>query len=105
MNRYAAVTLEGVAGINITGCTFTRLDNAGVFIGGYARGVVIADNEFAWLGESGVVSLGDTEGSPVPGWGVRRLVFRDFLLSHHIPVYSRSPRFTRVLFHTNTVTY
>lgn len=30
---------------------------------------MIADNEFAWLGESAVVSLGDTTGGPVAGWG------------------------------------
>jgi hypothetical protein len=59
-----------VQGVNITRCTFWRLDNGGIFVGGYARGVIIADNEFAWLGESGVVSVGDTEGGPVPGWGV-----------------------------------
>jgi hypothetical protein len=31
--------------------------------------VVVQDSEFAWLGESGVVTLGDTEGAPIPGWG------------------------------------
>ena len=70
INRFAAVTVEGAEAFTITGCTFTRLDNAGVFLGGYTRDVVIADNEFAWLGESAVVSLGDTEGAPIPGWGV-----------------------------------
>ena len=38
--------------------------------GGYTRDVIIANNEFAWLGESAVVSLGDTAGGPVEGWGV-----------------------------------
>lgn len=70
VNRNASVVLEGVVGAEVSNSTFWRLDNAGVFLGGFARGVVIADNDFAWLGESAVVSLGDTEGGPVPGWGV-----------------------------------
>jgi hypothetical protein len=70
INRNASIVIEGAQGVNITDCTFWRLDNGGIFVGGFARGVIIADNEFAWLGESGVVSLGDTEGGPVPGWGV-----------------------------------
>ena len=41
----------------------------GIFLGGFARDVVIADNEFSWLGESGIVSVGDTDGAPIPGWG------------------------------------
>ena len=63
------VVAEGVSGFNVTNCTFTRLDNAGIFLGGFARDVVIADNEFSWLGESGIVSVGDTDGAPIPGWG------------------------------------
>ena len=70
INRFAAVTVEGAEAFSVTGCTFTHLDNAGVFLGGYTRDVTISDNEFAWLGESAVVSLGDTEGAPVAGWGV-----------------------------------
>jgi hypothetical protein len=70
INRFAAVTVSGAEDVAISGCIFSRLDNAGVFLGGYTRNVVIADNEFAWLGESAVVSLGETEGAPIPGWGV-----------------------------------
>jgi hypothetical protein len=103
INRYAAVVAEGVEQLSISGCTFSRLDNTGVFLvrapiaaeltgvsvalhtaltplgcvslscreqGGYTRDVAIEGNEFAWLGESAVVSLGDTAGGPVPGWGV-----------------------------------
>jgi hypothetical protein len=69
VNRLAAVTLEGVAGAAIEACSFSRLDNGGVFVGGYARGVSVTDSEFAWLGENGVVTLGDTAGAPVEGWG------------------------------------
>ena len=32
VNRFAAVVAEGVEELNISGCTFTRLDNGGIFI-------------------------------------------------------------------------
>ena len=70
INRYAAVVVEGAEQLNISECIFSRLDNTGVFLGGYTRDVTIVGSEFAWLGESAVVSLGDTTGGPVPGWGV-----------------------------------
>ena len=47
------------------------MDNAGVFLGGYARNATISDNSFKWLGESAIVSVGDTDGVPgFPGLGV-----------------------------------
>ena len=69
VNREAALTLGGVSGVNVSGCSFLRLDNSGVFVGGFARGVVVQDSEFAWLGENGINLVGDTEGAPVTGWG------------------------------------
>ena len=69
VNREAALSLVGVSGVVVSNCTFLRLDNSAVFIGGFARGVVVEGSEFAWLGENGIVSVGDTAGAPVPGWG------------------------------------
>ena len=69
VNREAALSFVGVNGVTVTDCAFTRLDNSGVFMGGFARGVVVADSEFAWLGENGIVSVGDTDGAPIAGWG------------------------------------
>jgi hypothetical protein len=69
VNREAALALGGVRNVSVSGCTFWRLDNSGVFVGGFARGVVVQDSEFAWLGENGVALVGDTEGAPVAGWG------------------------------------
>lgn len=69
VNREASLSFVGVAGVTVSNCTFTRLDNSAIFLGGYARGVVVKDSEFAWLGENGIVSVGDTEGGPVAGWG------------------------------------
>ena len=95
VNRAAAVSLTGSLGATVANCTFWRLDNAvralrnvcipaldwssqtdglwlqGVFLGGFGRKNSIADNHFAWLGESAIVSVGDTEGVPgFSGWGV-----------------------------------
>ena len=72
VNRHAALTASGTVNLQVTGSTFWRLDNAGIFLGGFQRGTVVADNEFAWLGESGIVSVGDTEGAgfeAYPGFG------------------------------------
>jgi hypothetical protein len=65
VNRAAAVTVAGAEGLTVSNSTFWRLDNAGVFLGSYQRGAVIADNEFGWLGESAVVSVGDTTGGNI----------------------------------------
>ena len=73
VNRFAAVVANGTVGFEVSGSTFWRLDNAGIFLGGYQRGTVVAENEFAWLGESGIVSVGDTTGdgnyTAFPGFG------------------------------------
>jgi hypothetical protein len=80
VNRNASVVLGGVDGVSIKNSTFWKLDNAGIFIGGFARGVVIESNEFAWLGESAVVSVGDTKGSPISGKHLLSavLLFREY---------------------------
>ena len=72
VNRAAAVTASGAENLDIGYSTFWRLDNAGIFLGGYNRGATVHDNEFAWLGESAIVSVGDTEGAgfeKFPGFG------------------------------------
>jgi hypothetical protein len=69
------VTVAGAEAFEVTGCTFERLDNAAIFLGGYHRGTLISDNHFAWLGESAIVAVGDTRGSNdnvagfAPGFG------------------------------------
>lgn len=75
VNRHAVVTVAGAEAFEVTGCTFERLDNAAIFLGGYHRGTLISDNHFAWLGESAIVAVGDTRGSNdnvagfAPGFG------------------------------------
>jgi hypothetical protein len=77
VNREAAVTASGADGLSVVKCTFWRLDNAGVFLGGFHRNATIADSHFGWLGESAIVSVGDTvgavnetSGDAFPGFGV-----------------------------------
>jgi hypothetical protein len=71
VNRASAVTISGAHGVTIANCNFWKLDNAGVFLGGYGRNLSVVDNHFAWLGESAIASVGGTEGVPgFPGWGV-----------------------------------
>ena len=74
VNRYAALSVTGAESLTVSHAKFWRLGNAGVFLGGYHRNATIADSEFAWLGESGIVSVGDTQGvgldaSLYPGFG------------------------------------
>ena len=54
INRFAAVVVEGAEGFTITGCTFSRLDNAAVFLGGcVSRAVQFHPHgdqfDFVWL--------------------------------------------------------
>ena len=74
VNRHAALSVTGAVGLTVSHAKFWRLGNAGVFLGGYHRNATIADSEFAWLGESGIVSVGDTQGigldaAKFPGFG------------------------------------
>ena len=71
VNRAAALSVTGATGLGVHNSTFWRLDNAGIFLGGFHRNATIADNEFAWLGESAIVSVGDTDGmgAAFPGFG------------------------------------
>eukprot|EP01006_Ploeotia_vitrea_P012578 TRINITY_DN33261_c0_g1_i1.p1 TRINITY_DN33261_c0_g1~~TRINITY_DN33261_c0_g1_i1.p1 ORF type:complete len:529 (-),score=47.31 TRINITY_DN33261_c0_g1_i1:125-1711(-) len=56
------VVLEGTENMSIKNCTFTRLDGNGIMVLGYHRGLVIAGNEFEWIGESAMASWGKTKG-------------------------------------------
>ena len=46
----------------IEGNVFTHLDSNAILLSGYSRGAQIRDNEFAWLGQSGVALWGKLEG-------------------------------------------
>jgi hypothetical protein len=49
---------DGASNINITASKFWRLGGNGVVLSDFARESFIADNEFGFLGESGIVSVG-----------------------------------------------
>ena len=63
LQKTGAITLVGTEGVAISDCLFTRLDGLGVFVGGYARGLVISGNEFAFLGGSPFQSFDFAESS------------------------------------------
>ena len=50
--------LEGVEDTLIARCSFTKLDSNAVFLSGYSRRAVIANNSFTWLGQNGIASWG-----------------------------------------------
>jgi len=56
--RGGAIFIEGAEHITIQHNVLTRIDGNGVFLSGYTRDVIIADNEFSWIGDS-----------PMAGWG------------------------------------
>jgi hypothetical protein len=58
LERMGAVMLEGVEDTLISGCTFTMLDSNALFLSGYSRRAVIANNSFAWLGQNAIASWG-----------------------------------------------
>ena len=44
LQRDAALFFEGTVGLNVTGCTFERLDGNALMLSGYTRGALIAEN-------------------------------------------------------------
>lgn len=67
--RTGALFFEGVVNVSVASCEFERLDSTAVFLSGYARGAVIADSDFSWLGESAIALWGWGRGSPVERMG------------------------------------
>ena len=51
------VLFENAEGGGVERCVFERIDGNGVFVSGYTREVMIADNEFLWIGDSAMVRL------------------------------------------------
>ena len=55
-----AVMLTGVKNALVQHCEFNSVGGNGLFIGGFARNTTVADNEFVWIGESAIASIGTT---------------------------------------------
>ena len=73
--RSAAVLAEGVEGLAVSFCNFTRLDNNALLLSGYSRGARITDSAFSLLGESAIALWGRVGGeealAPDFGWDTR----------------------------------
>ena len=53
-----AVVFNGTEGCTLSTSTIESVGGSGVALTGYNRGATISDNEFAWLGEAAIVSVG-----------------------------------------------
>mmetsp|Transcript_23634 Transcript_23634/g.73009 ORF Transcript_23634/g.73009 Transcript_23634/m.73009 type:complete len:873 (+) Transcript_23634:238-2856(+) len=61
LHRGAAVFLEGVEGASVEASKFERVDGNAVLVSGYARSVVLQNNEFAWVGDCAMAAWGRTD--------------------------------------------
>ena len=61
MVKAGAIVAEGVDGLRVAGCSFSRLDGNAVVLHGYVRRAVLADNVFFSLGANAIVSWGAAE--------------------------------------------
>ena len=58
--RGGALFFEGTEGCSVRHCSFVRVDNNALFLSGYNRNTLFADNEFVWLGLSAMAGWGYT---------------------------------------------
>ena len=61
LHRGAAVFLEGVERASVEASKFERVDGNAVLVSGYARSVVLQNNEFAWVGDCAMAAWGRTD--------------------------------------------
>ena len=52
--------LEGVENATVRDCAFSDLDGNALFLSGYTRGVTLAGNEFAFIGDNAMAAWGYT---------------------------------------------
>eukprot|EP01047_Picozoa_sp_COSAG01_P028742 COSAG01_NODE_1942_length_8842_cov_5.900492_3_plen_287_part_00 len=69
LQRHAALFAEGTERVHVRGCSFERLDGNAVAISGYSRNATVVECDFAWIGDSCIISWGYTTGSPIVGMG------------------------------------
>ena len=60
LERSGAVLLQGTIGATVANCTFVRLDSNALFLSGFNRNCLIAQNQFSWLGQSAIAAWGLT---------------------------------------------
>jgi hypothetical protein len=61
LERSAAVLAEGVEGLVVSGCAFSRIGGNALMLSGYARDSLLAGNSFRWTGGSAMVAWGRTD--------------------------------------------
>ena len=72
LERLAALLVEGATGLEVSDCTFTRIDSNALMLSGFTRDAWVHDSEFALLGGSAVALWGraadgfDVTGGQVP---------------------------------------
>ena len=70
LNIRGAIEARGVNKLKLDSCTFEELDGNAVFVKGYARDLVIQNNDFHLTGGNMVALLGETEAPGLPAeWG------------------------------------
>ena len=89
MTRLGALRLQGTEGVEVTGCTFERLDGQAVLLDGYNRDATFNRNTFYLLGGSGVVLWGyETNGDGTDGNQPRRTTVTENFC-HEIGIYQK----------------
>lgn len=58
IRRDAAVFVENTEELKILHCRFLRTGGNAIFLSGHAKHTVIQENEFAWIGDSAVLTVG-----------------------------------------------
>ena len=61
LERIAAVLAEGVEGLQVSGCNFSRMGGNALMISGYARDTLLTGNTFRFTGGSAMVGWGRTD--------------------------------------------
>ena len=61
VHREAALVVEGIEGVNISNCLFYSPGGNGLLLNNYVRGAVIEGNEFVWVGDNAIVTVGNTQ--------------------------------------------
>lgn len=56
-----SIIIRGSENITIKNCLFENIGGNGIYINDYNRNLLIESNEMKWIGDSGIISYGNTE--------------------------------------------
>jgi hypothetical protein len=83
------VILTGAKNALVQQCEFNSVGGNGLFIGGFATNTTVADNEFVWIGESAIASIGTAVGNDGTGGGQPRGNVMLQKLIHEIGIFGK----------------